>query len=78
MYLKSILDKPIKILLVQLRLFATSYFEIAVKWSNFRFLRKKSKLNILCETPGEMHMSDVVVIDSFRDPGGGGGGTTTF
>ena len=54
-------------------IFATFYFEIAVKWSKLRIL-KNSNRN-MAETPGKMHMYDMVKIDTivFEIVVGGGG-----
>ena len=55
MYLKSILDQIAKILF--LHFFATFYIEIAVR-------RSKSWNWNMRETPSEMHMHDMVTIDT--------------
>ena len=53
-------------------IFATFYFEIAVKWSKSRIF-EKFNWN-MPKTPGKMHMYDMVKIDTivFEIVGGGG------
>ena len=43
-------------------IFATFYFEIAVKWSKSRIFEKNSNRN-MPKTPGKLHMYDMVKID---------------
>ena len=74
MYLKSILNKITKKNICT-TIFATFYFEIAVKWSKSRIFEKFQISNwIMPKTPGQIHMYDIVKIDTtvFEIIGGGG------
>ena len=72
-YLKSIFFKQNNKNIIFTAIFATFYFEIAVKWSKSQFL-KNSNWN-MPKTPSNMHMHDMVKIDTivFEIVGGGGG-----
>ena len=52
-------------------MFVTFYFEIVVKWSKSRIFEKMNW--IMCDTPGKMHMHDMVKIGTivFEIAGGG-------
>ena len=52
--------------------FATFYFEIAVKWSKSQIFENNFNRN-MCQTPGQMHMHNMVTIDTivFEIVGGG-------
>ena len=69
MYLKSFFKQNSKNVIFT-AIFATFYFEIAVKWLKSRIFENSNW--IIRKTPSKMHMYDMVTV--CKIVGGGGGG----